>query len=597
MTMEAELPDGRVLEFPDGTDPAIIQSTVKRVLGVSDGGVGDGGIAGGDNLAPVVEPSFLESLAGQAGDVAIGALKAKQAGGEILASAAAGAIAEPIAGIAGLGAEGLGALGLDVPSGAEVVRGIQDFTTKAFQPSGQTAQAAGKAIGEAAEFVGEEVIEPLGLDDLGGKTLEATGSPALATLVDTLPTILSEVVPAGFAARQSVRIGKASRKLIADEVAKGNPNIDLVTKALNERGEVVTAPASKAALKVISKEVGEDRGKAAISVLENMSPASKRQFNKQLDIVERGSKDPIFKDSNRPMDVVGDAIGNRARAIAVKNKSAGEKIGKIAQTLKAESVDISAPIREFENKLREMGVTFSVANDGWVTPDFSRSKFIGGSQKDMAVLVNDLLNDTPDFQSAHKLKRQIRDNVDFDAGGTSQIKGESQKLLKDLSSGIDGVLDSKSGAYRKANEDFAKTIALKDQFQKMAGKDIDLFEDISSKALGLKGRRMLSNATSGVNIEKTLADADSVLGEFGVRFNDSVPQLNHMAIQLDDMFKLTRPASFQGGIERGAENVLQGQGPLRAAAGLGVEKLRELRAPDFDKKMKVLRALTKQKAK
>jgi len=32
MTIEAQLADGRVLEFPDGTDPSVIQSTVKRML-------------------------------------------------------------------------------------------------------------------------------------------------------------------------------------------------------------------------------------------------------------------------------------------------------------------------------------------------------------------------------------------------------------------------------------------------------------------------------------------------------------------------------------------------------------------------------------
>lgn len=32
MTIEAQLADGRILEFPDGTDPAVIQSTVKRLL-------------------------------------------------------------------------------------------------------------------------------------------------------------------------------------------------------------------------------------------------------------------------------------------------------------------------------------------------------------------------------------------------------------------------------------------------------------------------------------------------------------------------------------------------------------------------------------
>lgn len=36
MIMEAELPDGRILEFPEGTDPAVIQATVKRMLGVEE---------------------------------------------------------------------------------------------------------------------------------------------------------------------------------------------------------------------------------------------------------------------------------------------------------------------------------------------------------------------------------------------------------------------------------------------------------------------------------------------------------------------------------------------------------------------------------
>lgn len=34
MTITAELADGRKLEFPDGTDPSVIQSTVKKVIGV-----------------------------------------------------------------------------------------------------------------------------------------------------------------------------------------------------------------------------------------------------------------------------------------------------------------------------------------------------------------------------------------------------------------------------------------------------------------------------------------------------------------------------------------------------------------------------------
>jgi hypothetical protein len=35
MTVTAQLHDGRTLEFPDGTDPSVVQATVKKVLGVS----------------------------------------------------------------------------------------------------------------------------------------------------------------------------------------------------------------------------------------------------------------------------------------------------------------------------------------------------------------------------------------------------------------------------------------------------------------------------------------------------------------------------------------------------------------------------------
>ena len=33
---------------------------------------------------------------------------------------------------------------------------------------------------------------------------------------------------------------------------------------------------------------------------------------------------------------------------------------------------------------------FKQGEDGWITPDFSRSRFAGGSQKDMTILINDI---------------------------------------------------------------------------------------------------------------------------------------------------------------------------------------------------------------
>ena len=54
MTITAELADGRTLEFPDETDPQVIQATVKRVIGQQ-----------GAPQQP--EPSMMDQLGRQAG--------------------------------------------------------------------------------------------------------------------------------------------------------------------------------------------------------------------------------------------------------------------------------------------------------------------------------------------------------------------------------------------------------------------------------------------------------------------------------------------------------------------------------------------------
>ncbi len=341
----------------------------------------------------------------------------------------------------------------------------------------------------------------------------------------------------------------ASKKaLLKREIAEGNPNIETLTKALNSKGDIITNKESKFALKTIGDSTAN---KELISVLERLDPASKKQVNKMLNIIANKKKFPDL--DSRPSDIVGDSVANRARAIATKNELSGKRIGSIANSLKGKDVNIQTPVNSFITELSDLGVTFSKGDDGWVTPDFSRSKFVGGNQKDMAVLVNDLLSGDINFKQAHKLKQTIRDNVDFDKGGAGQIKGDSQKLLRQLSSGIDEVLDAESMPYRKANEIFAKTIKLKDDFQKMAGKDVDLFSDLSKEALANKARRLSSNAQSKTAIKKTITDSDKVLKTLGVNFKDNIHSLNFVVNKLDDLFKITPETSMQGVIERGVD--------------------------------------------
>lgn len=397
---------------------------------------------------------------------------------------------------------------------------------------------------------------------------------------------LRAAIPKRNIPKNIMKTASGKKALLKREIAAGNPNIDTLTKILNSKGDIVTNPASKAALKTIGIN---PTNKELISVLERLNPASKKQVSKMLDGISNKKKHPDV--DFRPSDIVGDSISNRARAIATKNESAGKRIGGIANSLKNKDVNIQTPVNDFFTKLEGLGVQFKKGDDGWVTPDFSRSKFSGGNQKDMNVLVNDLLEGDIKFEQAHKLKQEIRKNIDFDRGGKDAIDRASQQILKDLSKGIDDVLDAGSTPYRKANEIFAKTIKLKGDFQKMAGKDIDLFSDLSKEALANKARRLSSQAQSKTAIKKTLADSDEVLKSLGINYKDNVHSLNFVVNKLDDLFKITPETSMQGVIERGVNASFS---PV-AAARQGFDTVKGAFSASDAKKIAALKELMKTK--
>ncbi len=454
-------------------------------------------------------------------------------------------------------------------------------------------QGEGERLGErlAGEFTyipetktGQDIVK--GIGDLLAPLPPVLGTAPLTT-AGGLTRLASKTPPA--------KRAKLSRQLIAEQIRAGNPNTELVTKTLTEAGEVVTNKTAKRSLDILKRSIGEDRAVGTVSVLETMSPTSKKQVNKMLDIIDKGRIDPVFGQTNRPSDILGDAVANRAKAIHTINERASKQIGSISKGID-KTVDISAPVNRFEQQLRDLGVTFSIGDDGWITPDFSRSRFVGGSQKDLTVLINSLKNPKKKFAKAHELKRDIRDNIDFDSIGQSQLKGQSEQILKELSRGIDNILDETSPKYKKANESFAKTVAIKDAFEKLAGRDVGIFNDLSTKALGGKARRLVSNAESRVGIEQLLLAADDTLGKFGVKFKDDIPTLGYIVSRLEDTFKIEPPRSFQGGIESALTRVAQGQGVAQTALE-GVlqtgKKLIGRGDPDFGKKMRAFRSLTK----
>lgn len=208
MTIQAQLADGRVLEFPDGTDPAVVQGTVKRLLGVQDGDI-------------AASPTLAVDDVRQAGigEQILGGL-------ETAGTIASGAIAEPAAGIAGLVT---GALTQDPAAAEAVVSGVRERLT--FEPRTEAGQQALQATGEFLQPVGE-VLETAETT-LGEAALEATGSPAAAAAAATVPTALLEALgfgAGGRLAKSTARIGP-SKSAINKAIRESAPDAETIKNA------------------------------------------------------------------------------------------------------------------------------------------------------------------------------------------------------------------------------------------------------------------------------------------------------------------------------------------------------------------------------
>jgi len=564
MTIQAQLADGTILEFPDGTDPAVIQRTVKNTIAQSQQ-------LRPEQSATPAEEDFIpteENLAAEAARV--DAIPEKTLADQILG--AGEAALTTLTGATG-GALGFGAGSLEGAFG--------ELTGRLEEGEGQkraTELASALTFSPRTE-AGQDIIQ-----DIGEKL------SVLPPILGATPVQSIRAAIPGRSITDKILASPRNRKaLLVEQIKSGNPNIDLVTKALDSNDNIITRPSSVKALSVLG---GDDAAKRTVSLIENANPATKMAIRKQIDVIEKGNKNALFRNENRPSDVLGKSMLDRGRAIKRINEKSGKEIGAIAKSLDDTSVDIRQPSNDFFNELSGLGVTFKRGDDGWVTPDFSRSKFVGGSQKDMTVLVNDLLNGSPDFNTAHKLKQVIRDNVNFDKGGVGQLNRQSENILKNLSREIDSVLDNTSPKYKKANETFAKTVKLKDDFDFLAGKDIDLSNDLAAQSLGAKGMRLVSNAESRVRIQQILNQTDKALKEMNVRFKDDLPSLVHTTAELNNIFNLAPSGSLKGNIVSGGVEVAESVTSPIAAARAASRVIDKAKTPDFNKKIRALKALT-----
>jgi hypothetical protein len=205
-TAKVQTPDGRTItvQVPDGATEQQIMEFVQANYKPEQS------ILSGDKSQP-------ESPQSNLGNKALGVA-------ENVGSFISGAVAEPISGVAGI-VQSLNPFA-EEGAGARAVEATRDALT--FEPRTDEGQSQRQAIGEFIEPVAKQLSQAEKF--LGDKTLEITGSPALAAMAYTLPTAALELIGVK-GARNATRINEPSQKLINKTLIDSAPEVANIKKA------------------------------------------------------------------------------------------------------------------------------------------------------------------------------------------------------------------------------------------------------------------------------------------------------------------------------------------------------------------------------
>ena len=303
MTVTAQLHDGRVLEFPDGTDPAVVQRTVKKVLGVKD--------------EPAITPEWQKQML----DANIAAGRAEHPVQAKIADVATG-MSGSLRGIANLASDGLG----------------DKIWPKAPGSEGTGAKLVGSLLDPVPYVVGGAIGKVAPFAKVGGgqgflKSAQAVGKNALSGA--TAGGIIGGLSDEGTAAEGA---------LIGGVLSGGLPAVGALTKWGYNTAKSAIAPATEAGRtafgqKYFAEVLGPARGKvaAALASPNEIIPGSPTTAADRIAGANVGQTDKFGSALVKAQDVLATqpekGIADVAKSIAAQQEAArAAELGTVAQT-------------------------------------------------------------------------------------------------------------------------------------------------------------------------------------------------------------------------------------------------------------------------
>lgn len=441
--IEAELPDGTVLEFPAGTSPDVVQRVVKQRLGVAAapaakepsmlqnigqtiGNIGAGAVRGAGSIGATLIRPFESAQENeqrrQSMDAALGSMGAETDS----FGYGAGKLGAEIAGTAGAGgalAKGVAA----IPSAAKYAAPLIDaLRTGGFSAGGVTG-GAGLAVrgagGAATGGASAALLDPSQADTgamisgalpVAGKVLQGAGTLAKKAIGGT--TGVGEE-----ALTQALRAGRAGGQAADDftRAMRGQSNMDDVLTMAKQNLEAmgqqkqsayrqgmagIKADKTVLDLKNVDQAVNDAIGMATYKGQIKNEKAAQALSQIKGEIDNWKGLDPAEFHTPEGLDALKQKIGGILEEIPFEQKTARTAAGKVYDSLRSE---ISAQAPEYSKVMKG----YSEASD--TIKEIERALSLG--QKASA--------DT----SMRKLQSLMRNNVNTNYGQRTQLAESLRK--------------------------------------------------------------------------------------------------------------------------------------------------------------------------
>jgi hypothetical protein len=470
-------------------------------------------------------------------------------------SMATSAIAEPVAGLVGLG-QALNPFAED-GAGAQAVEQTREALT--YKPRTEQAQVDQAQFAQMMQPVADFIAEAR----LGDEALEAGLPPSVAAAYEAFPEVVTSMLT--FAGLPSVRgapLKSAPLRIKPKDLQQASDIMAGKRAAATQKlGESRLSPGTAAVVKNKAGSAAISTGwdELAVAKVSSLLKSEKGIYRRMLNEAKEFFDD--FSPKGRPSDVVGAEIAQRLKYLHKVKADNGKKLGDIIKgSFGRQKVDIDDFVGDFLQDVSELGGRID-KNGRLVFGTESRLFQMGGSQTALSGLFEKIkISGSPTAKQVHEIKGWIDEFIDYGKSPTKTDAGVSEnveRLLKGYRRKLNDVLRINKD-YAEANDIFSDSTGALTDMQKAMGPSIDILEDAAIPLLGQKMRTFLSNNANRIKTEVAVGEVQAIANKWGGKFpdHDIAGQMRF----INEMERLWGPftdASFKSEIGQSVQRVAE----------------------------------------